>query len=316
MPDDIAEAMRWSVFSLILVVCAPLAAQDPIPDTTEAWRYFPLEIGNVWEYRVEIELVPPDCFPGCTQYWRRTVVGDSTIGEITYNKVLREIFNLSGEEVDSSHEYYRLDTLSATIYQLYGNTEYPYGGTNCGLHTPFPPEGQQVECGVGTYLTGEGYERVVEIADHVVATAVKSFYRYPTGNFRFGADIGLVRNVGCEGSCWDFQLIYANVNGLDIGTPFPVAVEPESPRSSGLSLTAHPNPSVDLVSISLLLSRPQYVAVEVFDLLGRHVYSEELVVVAGATTLNLDASGWPRGVYFVRITAADGETASTRITRL
>ena len=43
--------MRWFALLLIFGVCAPLAAQDPIPDTTEVWRYFPLEIGNVWEYR-------------------------------------------------------------------------------------------------------------------------------------------------------------------------------------------------------------------------------------------------------------------------
>ena len=43
--------MRFS--ALVLLLAASAAAQ--IPDTTSAWRYAPLAVGDVWEYESWIE---------------------------------------------------------------------------------------------------------------------------------------------------------------------------------------------------------------------------------------------------------------------
>lgn len=43
--------MRFS--ALVLLLAASAAAQTP--DTTSAWRYAPLAVGDVWEYESWIE---------------------------------------------------------------------------------------------------------------------------------------------------------------------------------------------------------------------------------------------------------------------
>ena len=306
--------MRWFALLLLVGLCAPLEAQEPIPDTTEAWRYFSLEVGNVWEYEVYLEGIPP-CLPGCTQYWRRTVVGDSVSGDFSYRIVLQREFNFGGVEFDSSTELLRLDTLSAEIRTPYGNSERAWGGTICGLDAPFPPEGGSLPCeGTITEVLGIGYGQQIQVGDSTIQKAVKVLGDY-FGAFAYAADIGLLSFAGGEGAYLAQHLIYAIVSGNEFGTPFPVAVEPDGPVPTRLSITTYPNPSTDRFSINLSSSKPQQVVVEVFDLLGRRVYSDQSAAPAGEITLELDGVDWPRGIYLVRVSTAEGQTATTRITR-
>ena len=306
--------MRLFALLLTFCVCAPLAAQSPIPDTTEAWRYFPLEIGEVREYEVFIMNAPP-CLPGCFHYWRRTVVGDSTIEGFTYRHVVRDEFDSNRKPYNTRNEFFRMDTTAAEIYWSFNAL--PYGGTICGLDAPFPPPESEIECDGGKLfsVTGEGYEQTIQIGTDTVITAVKKFSRY-FESFTYAADIGLINQVYDEGASFYYTLTYANVDGVEYGSPFPVAVEPEGASQHGFALSAaYPNPFADAFSVVLASPTPQGVTLEVFDLLGRRVYSEEHVAGAGETTLRLDATGWPRGLYLVRVTTADGQTATTRITR-
>ncbi len=43
--------MRGSFIALLLIGATPLRAQEPVPDTTDWRTYFPLEVGNEWQYR-------------------------------------------------------------------------------------------------------------------------------------------------------------------------------------------------------------------------------------------------------------------------
>ena len=174
-----------------------------------------------------------------------------------------------------------------------------------------------MECEPGSNVTGEGYERKVEVGTDIVFTTVKSFWTlFFGGAFRFAADIGMVSNVGCEASCWDYQLTYADVGGVTYGTPFPVGVEPESPRSSALHITsAYPNPTTDRFLIDVALTKPEALKIDVYDVLGRRIHADEESVSVDGSTVRLDAIDWPCGLYLVRITTADGQTATTRVTR-
>ena len=57
---------------LLLAATSPALAQVPSPDTTSAWRYYPLAPGNVWEYRNTDEF-------GLRGYSRHTIIGDTLI---------------------------------------------------------------------------------------------------------------------------------------------------------------------------------------------------------------------------------------------
>ena len=306
--------MRWFALLLILCVCTPLAAQDPIPDTTEAWRYFPLGIGDVREYEVFIMNAPP-CLPGCFHYWRRTVVGDSTIDGTTYRHIVREEFDSNREPFNTRNEFYRIDTTAAEIYWSFNAV--PYGGTICGLDAPFPPPKSEIECDGGMLfsVTGVGYAQEIQIGTDVVTTAVKKFSRF-FESFTYAADIGLINQAYDEGSTFDYTLTYANVGGVEYGTPFPVNIGSGEPGPPGFELSViYPNPTTDGFSIAFFSDRTRHTKIEAFDLLGRRVYSGEHIAGAGQTTLNLDGSDWSRGLYLIRVTTADGQTATARIVR-
>lgn len=292
-----------------------LNAQDPVPDTTEAWRYFPLEVGNVWEYSVFVHATP---MPPEYGFERRTVVGDSTVEGRVYRKFFVEQYDEGGFEIGLHTRVYRLDTLSAEILKPeFGGGERVVFGTACGLDAPFPPKGSEIECVSGSYLTGVGYNQTVDISGDQVILAVKSFYEYPGGNFSFGADIGLIENQGCEGGCWDYDLVYASVDGVEYGTPFPVSVESGLPVSSQLVIdTVYPNPTSGDTSIVLSVDQTQSVRIDVYDLLGRRLHVHEQVITAGRTTVNFESSDWPRGTYIIRAATSGGETATTHVTRL
>lgn len=88
-------------------------------DTTSAWRYLPLQVGNVWEYeRYEQECYfdspcDPEEFRG---YLRRVVERDSVVAGENYALVVEETFTPSGLPVQALQYLVRFDSLSARLY--------------------------------------------------------------------------------------------------------------------------------------------------------------------------------------------------------
>lgn len=81
--------------------------------------------------------------------------------------------------------------------------------------------------------------------------------------------------------------------------------EPRPEVPAGFTLLGnYPNPFNPVTTIAFELTRAAAVSVEVFDLLGRRVLSlPDAGFPAGASTLALDASDLPTGVYVYRVTA-------------
>ena len=95
------------LFTVLLFTVA-VSAYAQTPDTTSAERYFPLEVGNVWEYEVSEE--------GVVTRERRTVTEEEVIDGVRYFRYLSERIDRAGEPTgDRSAVYLRFDTLSATI---------------------------------------------------------------------------------------------------------------------------------------------------------------------------------------------------------
>ena len=316
--------MRWFALLLIFSVCTPLAAQDPIPDTTEAWRYFPLEVGNVWEYFV---VVGPS---GGFDYFSRRVIERDTLIENRRYFVSKGYKAFEGDAswTPQGESIVRFDSLTTRVMSWWG------GGEElmvCNLNGPFMgeidcfddvngPSGEPED----TFVSG-GYGGTLTIGSDLVALeGFKSFWSLepfdPSFYPQYAAPLGFIgfRPAFCGLCRSDLIYVRLDLEGIvvEYGSPLPVLNEYEAPLpSSGISLNVYPNPSRDWFFIGLSSSKPQQVVVEVFDLLGRRVYSEEHVVGTGETSLHLDGSDWPRGLYLVRVTTADGQVATARIAR-
>jgi hypothetical protein len=155
--------MRFATTLLLLLLLAfatPAFAQDPIPDTTSAWRYFPLEIGNVWEYR---------CLDNfCDDERRHSVTGDTLVSGTRYFRYDIEIFEPDGPLLEVATLFLRFDTLSATIQGLGEGF-----GFGCALDADF---GTVVTCGdfPDEYETYGG-SRTITLSDDTFESTLKGY---------------------------------------------------------------------------------------------------------------------------------------------
>ncbi|MDG1189733.1 MAG: T9SS type A sorting domain-containing protein, partial [Flavobacteriales bacterium] len=68
----------------------------------------------------------------------------------------------------------------------------------------------------------------------------------------------------------------------------------------------YPNPSRDIFNISFSTKASQTVNVQVVNLLGEEIYTEELIEFVGQYTKVIDMNTQPKGIYFLEITTSTG----------
>lgn len=318
--------MRLIATIIVLLAAVVLAqsvhAQEPIPDTTSAWRYVPLELGNVWVYDIrQLEDISP-CLP-CEYSERREVTGTITAGGRDYFQTSVSRTGTLPDGVPVAETFYvRFDTTAATAFRLNNPaspaSEFPLDHGGCGLDEAFPSdpdEGRAIECpgdlSEEAVVFG-GYDRPVSIGGSSYTLTEKSF-----GYFTFGlsassyaAGVGPLFVGGCEACVYESELRSALVGGVAYGDPL-VTAEP-SASADAFALAAYPNPTRGLVRLTASLPEPGVVTVTVFDLLGRRVHTTTERFVAGEGRVELDAKGWPPGLYIVRL-ASSSRVTTTRL---
>lgn len=295
------EMKRLSVYLVLVAlscVCAPVSAQTP--DTTEAERYFPLEVGNVWEYE-GLGLLNHS-----TDY-RIEVEADTLIGGQRY-------FLLTHDALDCSpcldRYTVRFDAETGRIVERTSEGEVAWWYADCELNAPFEDE---TTCGE---VVG-GYEETFELADGSVLEGVT--YKVFDSGFElhgYVADVGFVTEAILQMEPGEARLRYARVDGVEYGTPFPVSAEDDAAPESAVALSLYPNPTRGTTTLTLALDRPQRVTLSVYDVLGRRVLADDLgALPAGEQAHRLDVGALPSGVYILRLTGEAGARAMARLVR-
>jgi hypothetical protein len=291
------------------LLAAPALAQ--VPDTTAAWRYFPLHVGNAWEYAA-----------GGTTVIRRDIIGEETIGGRRY-ALWREITYVDGEIVGwIPPAPIRFDTLSSFVFENFRGEERPFGFAPCPFRVDF---GATADCdplqsGFRLYDVAGTYDGAVVLGGSppdTVRTAVKLY-----DDQAFAVDFGYAAGLGevyAESDIRTYGLYYARINGVEYGeAQITTGMETvPSGTGEGLQLWVWPNPSRGAATVALTLAQPGEAAVALFDALGRRVaLLHEGVLAAGAHRLPLRASSLPPGVYVVRaIAGAEVAGASVVVAR-
>ena len=73
-------------------------------------------------------------------------------------------------------------------------------------------------------------------------------------------------------------------------------------RKDKASLTVYPNPTAQKTNVSFDLSESKSVSVEVFDLTGKLMFTENKgTMVAGKHNVELDLSAYSEGFYFMNV---------------
>jgi hypothetical protein len=294
---------------------ALLARGEVVPDTTEPWRYFPLGVGDAWEY-----------YHYQTGQRRRVeVIGEETHNGIGYVTWRSRDFHADGSSAGTWGPWpVRYDTAKATVRIYVPSTGYEwewFPWALCRLDAGF---GDEIPCFdrevpfevSGTYdgalvfggaYPGEGTD--------TLRTAVKRYYSFSPGHtidVRHAAGIGYVfeeNELGAEG------IYYARVGGVEYGEPRLAVSAEGGPGAAGtaLAVEAWPNPFRDRLTVALTLSGGGPAVLQVVDMLGREVARRDLgALAAGAHTLPLDLGPLPAGAYVVRL-RTEGSVAASRL---
>jgi hypothetical protein len=278
------------------------------PDTTEPWRYYPLVIGNVWEYE-------DDEGGGL----RVEVPTDTLIGGRLYFIQLRTSFDDAGTVVQGPSRYnVRFDTTTATVVEPYldgSGNEVPFRYASCRLDAG---PGDPVECSGATkgevnWLVHDG---VLAFSDTTVTGVTVKEYGLIASNVRYAAGFGEVYLADKFGPPrW---LTYARIAGQEFGVEqFPVADEPGPPESEALALKVFPNPFRERLTVVLDLPQAGAARLEGVDVIGRVVRSRDLgVLPPGRHEVRLRTADLAAGPYLVRLVAGETLRGTQTVTRL
>jgi len=300
------------IILLPLLLVGAASAQDTpvVVDTLDWQRYYPLEIGNTWEYK------------GLQPTYISTIVGDTLANDHRYF-IRRDSFPPDGPVDPFVHTFYQRYDTAATVVTLLSleedTVELPlpldfWRETSPDVLAHFD---MRIAFGDTLYYAAPdtlyyvqgGYNEQVEIGSTFVdVDALKCLYGGAARLFAecYATDIGLVGRGGLYYS----NLEYARVGGREYGRPS-TPVERPTVLPEEVSIEAiYPNPIKGRATVAYRLPKPASVTVEVYNVLGQRIWSETTSVqAAGAGRYALQSREWPAGTYLVRLTMESGAKA-------
>jgi len=281
-------------------------------DLQDALSYYPLKIGDRWQYRY----VYFDTPAGDSGYVNVKVTGDTLMSNNHRYQILRyhyfkQIDSLGTltsdtikyyyDRVDSSNDYiYRRKTYSNEI--LRANLLLQEGDTTRTRH-------ETTTCYDTTSWKVFGSIRQVKLMRWWTGIMESRSYSMVKG-------IGITRNFYNAGTTnGDLDtLIYAKINGKEYGHFVDTSIQ-KTPTSSLPSVIKlyknYPNPFNPTTTITYLIPEPSHVSISVYNVLGRKIAT--LVnekEAAGHHSIKFHANALSSGVYFYRI--AVGKQVQTR----
>ncbi|MEM6336212.1 MAG: T9SS type A sorting domain-containing protein [Bacteroidota bacterium] len=306
------KALFLCTFALFAAGTAP-AQDEVVADTLDWRRYYPLQVGNTWEY-------------GYLDSFISTIVRDTMANGHRYFVKQDSILPVGNSPTFVFTSYVRYDTAGTvvTLPSIEADTldiPLPWGtlranGTSDFLasfdmrtafgdtvyYEPIPPSETDAFLQVtGGY--GRRFEPVFGRASGEVA-AIKCF-RFSELLYTecYAADVGLY----FSGNLYSAQLDYARVNGVEYGeqrgTPVESSEVPDALRIGSV----YPNPFRDKATLTYHLDAPSALTIEIFNALGQQVWHEELPAQpSGTGQYTVRNPGWPAGLYLIRLSSEDG----------
>ena len=287
---------------------------EGIPDTTEPWRYFPLEVGNTWEYlNVQGNIN------------RRYVEKDTIIGGYQFFIMVRQNFTTGGSPIGGANRIpLRFDTLTARVLTVSVDGHVPYY-FECPFDLPF---GVTELCNGQMIHIDGGYDRLLVFPRSIgdpdsVYTALKIMDNFVSDEYRFAADFGEVYHFCYECSTTGKGLQAVRLGGWDgqvygeLHFPPPVTSNEDwFSSATENNLEVWPNPARSSISLQLRLPEAAQVHVSVLDLLGREVLTWEGTIAGSEETIELDVRALATGSYIVRMHTANHISRGVLFTRV
>jgi hypothetical protein len=115
---------------------------------------------------------------------------------------------------------------------------------------------------------------------------------------------------------WMKSWIGSRLLWLDIKMPNEINTSTENDKFGAIDVTVSPNPSNDVFEIAYSLARPANVYIELADGLGRKLFQNEYVHrETGTFTSSINASALSPGLYIVKVTTSNKQSALHRVVK-
>ncbi len=289
----------------LLLLAATATAQTSEPDALDPRGYFPLAVGNEWEYE-EVFFSPAG--PNTPQdvtvttYIRYRIVGAGAGPEQDRYVLVHEEYAETGTLSSRDTTLVRYDEATASVLGLVQYTD----GTPTERPTPWfascldMTQGSD-DCSWSWSSASSDNADFWSLPDFLGDTddlTIRSFENIGGAGavavHGFGFAGGGSFSDGCSMFCWSlgWTVTYARVDGQVYGAH---AIATESSRPEAARLAVYPNPAHDAVTVEAP-SQPGATVV-VYDVRGRAVRT---ATVPAGGTLRLDVRALPAGVYLVR----------------
>ena len=304
--------MKYFAAVLAFGLCVDAVGQS-LPDTLDNKRYYPLEVGNEWQYTETAWITP------IPTYHRSRIVSDTTANGHHYFKRLSESFDAARELQHSAVTYLRYNAMGAVVASSSPSidTSVADDSLTYWYHANF---GDSVETYYGLSIVRGSYDSTLTIPgpNPIRAAAVKTLHvpdpLYGTDYYEaevVAADIGKISHEVFDGP--DTWLSYANIGGVEYGERV-IGVHIEGgqhPRTATRTLEIFPNPAMNVLYL-LYEGNGRYLPqLMVYDVLGRTViHAAPSTSCSGKCEFALDISGLSSGVYSIVVTT--GNTAAFR----
>ena len=292
--------MKEKVIILIFTILISYPIDTISQDTTHA-KYFPLHIGNVYKYHVNIL--------GSPGYdYNRRIIKDTVINSKRYFVLSQPFPGINGMFV-------RYDSTSGNIY-------YWFTSDYCS-YSPFEPLIDSLRANINdsTVVCYLPYIRYCTDTNTTTLFGVpEKMKSYKEFNLEGYTGVTYGSNFGVVGATYhDFwstsyhNVVGCYINGILYGDTTITGVQQissEVPEKYRL-FQNYPNPFNPTTKVKMQIAKMSDVKLIVYDALGREVamlVNEQLK--PGAYEVVWDASGYPSGVYFYKIEA--GEFVETR----
>lgn len=297
--------MITSTFRNSLLLCCLLAAKSNA-QLGKAFDYFPLQVGNMWEYDANFRQV------------RYEVVGDTTVSDTLYYKLL-----MTSPNDPSVHSIirYRYNSDSTIVYEvgdLVGGVEYLLLDVNQDIGQPWFAFSDTNFSGSMLAISDTGQ---AEFFDKNWATITIQPVAYIEGDsviYVPDAYRSYAKGLGeivSGGGTW---LAYARINGVEYGMR--VAVGPEIISETipqEFQLRVHPNPLGQYTIVQVKTAQRETAKITIHNVLGQVVR----VLFNGHLTIGSFDFRWDgkdeagrnlaQGFYFVRIQTSRSVVSQT-----
>ena len=296
MAQGLIVKMKLNILIIIILFFSTIISSQTVEEIKEALEYYPLHVGDYWQYEVTRKLFGNTLDSTWIGY--KEVITDTLMPNGNRYYLVRE------EKLPFHNRgYIRVDSTSANIYEyVWGDYE------ELAIDSLLAQKGDTLRkyndpCYICTEDTIKRYfdmdvEKTRRVEQYCISTTSYDGWELAKGLgevMRYYDDIHvfLIR--------YECNLIYAKINGQEFGTRSNIEEMMQLPDQF-LLMQNHPNPFNTVTTISYYLPLNRYIELSVFDLRGKEV----AVLVnqeqsSGKYQMHFDATELNSGIYTYRL---------------